>query len=94
MNRPRTKLELYGRPKGNEFVYGKEIIRPIGLFDYDTIDIFQTHKEANAAFEDWITESGELDFADGEKVWSHSRPIIGMGENGQPMIYDSWGEKK
>ena len=39
-------------------------------------------------------EYSELDFADGEKVWNYSKPIIGIGKNGQPVTIDSWGEKK
>jgi hypothetical protein len=27
-----------------------------------------------------------------EKGWVHSRPIVGIDENGQPIIIDSWGE--
>jgi hypothetical protein len=31
-------------------------------------------------------------FIDEEKGWVHSRPIVGIDENGQPIIIDSWGE--
>jgi hypothetical protein len=27
-----------------------------------------------------------------EKEWSHTRPIVGVDDNGQPITIDSWGK--
>lgn len=76
MNRHRTRLELYGQPQGNEMVYGTEIIRRLGLFEFDTIDIFPSSKEAHAAYADWMDESAEKEYMDGEKIWANAKENI------------------
>ena len=67
MGRQPTKMELYGKPQGNEMVYGKDIIRRIDTFEFRLIDRFKTNAAANMAYQDWMDEYAEYEYCDGEK---------------------------
>ena len=75
-----TLTEKYGKPVGNELVYGKDIIRRIDTFEFRLIDRFKSNKAANLAYNEWMTENR----------WNYSKPIIGW-DNG-PITIDSWGK--
>jgi len=71
----------YGKPQGNEFPYGKEILRQLGIFEFDVVGRFKSSKEAHQVYRDWIKEN----------EWNYSKPIVGW-DNG-PITIDSWGKK-
>lgn len=73
-----TKIQLYGRPQGNEFVYGKEILRQLGIFEFDVVGRFKSSKEAHQVYRDWMKEN----------EWNYAKPIVGW-DNG-PVTIDSW----
>jgi hypothetical protein len=120
-----TYNQKYGKPQGNELVYGQDIIRRIDIFEFRLIDSFKSSRSAHIAYNNWMkendwniyTEDGSqnltkyvndimsfskenlkdcFNFIRDKKPkegWSHTRPIIGQDENGQPIIYDSWRNK-
>jgi hypothetical protein len=86
-----TFTEKYGKPIGNEIVYGKDIIRRIDTFEFTLVDRFLSNKQANEAYQSWLKENDMSPSK--KKQWHYVRPITGWDENGLTFT-DSWGEKK
>ncbi len=99
--------EKYGQPQGNELVYGTDIIRR-EIYESDNpylvslhskisvIDRFMTSKDAHNAYAQWMQENNLPDKKSQHhldpKAWTYSRAILGLDENGEPIIHDSWGK--
>ena len=47
----------YGKPQGNELVFGKEIIRRTGILKYSVINRFINDKDANRIYQEWMQEN-------------------------------------
>jgi hypothetical protein len=76
--------QLLGKPQGDELVYGKEIIRRIDTFKFDVVGRFNSNKEANDVYNDWIKENQR-------NRWNYSKPITGWDAYNNPIFVDSWG---
>jgi hypothetical protein len=46
----------YGKPQGNEMVYGRLILRMIGVHRFEKVAYFDSYLEANRVFYEWIGE--------------------------------------
>ena len=104
-----THTEKYGKPQGNELVYGTDIIRR-EMYDSDNpylvslhskfslIERFKSSQDAHTAYKNWMAENNLPDnrykHHTDPKAWNYARPILGLDENGQPITVDSWGENK
>ncbi len=55
-----TYTNKYGKPQGNEMVYGKDIIRRIDIFEFNVVDRFKSSKEAHQTYKDWMKENHGL----------------------------------
>ena len=66
MNRPQTKMELYGVPQGNELVWGRLILRQTETHKFKKIAYFDNYLDANNAFHEWLEEYSEHQYCDGE----------------------------
>jgi hypothetical protein len=104
-----TLTEKYGKPQGNELVYGADIIRReicdndnpylVSLHSkFSVVDRFMSSKDAHAAYAQWMKENNLPDKKSQHhldpKAWTYSRAILGLDENGEPIINDSWGKNK
>lgn len=49
--------EKYGKPQGNEMVYGRFILRMIGPHKFKKVDYFSSLSEANKVFYEWLEEN-------------------------------------
>ena len=47
----------YGKPQGNEMIYGRLILRMIGLHRFEKVAYFDSYLEANRVFYEWIGEN-------------------------------------
>jgi hypothetical protein len=99
--------EKYGQPQGNELVYGTDIIRR-EIYESDNpylvslhskisvIDHFKSSKDAHTAYKNWMAENNLPDNKHNHhtdpKAWTYTRAILGLDENGEPIIHDSWGK--
>jgi hypothetical protein len=79
----------YGQPQGNELVYGKDIIRRVDTFVFNTIDKFKSSKDAHSAYAAWMKENN---CTSSNKQWNYMRPIVGW--DNEPVTIDSWEKKK
>lgn len=57
MNKSKTRTELYGKPEGNELVYGRLILRMIGIHRFEKVAYFDSYTEANRVFYEWLEEN-------------------------------------
>ena len=56
MKPTKSYTELYGIPQGNEMVWGRLILRMIGVHRFEKVDYFDSYSEANRVFYEWIGE--------------------------------------
>jgi len=88
-----TYTEKWGKPQGNELVYGKDIIRRTDTFEFSVIDRFISSKDAHSAYKNWMAENNLPDNKHNHhtdpKAWTYARAILGLDENGQPIFMDS-----
>ena len=88
--------QKYGKPQGNELVYGCDIIRRLDTFEFNLIERFKSSRAAHEAYRLWMSENNLPDNKSKHhldpKAWNYARPILGFDENGEPIMYDSWGE--
>jgi len=54
----KSYTEKYGKPQGNELVYGADIIRRVDTFEFHTIDRFMSSKDAQTTYAEWMKENG------------------------------------
>ena len=47
----------YGKPQGNEMVYGRLIVRMIGVHRFEKVAYFDSYLEANRIFYEWLEEN-------------------------------------
>jgi len=54
-----TKLytELYGKPQGNEIIWGRLILRVVGVYKFKKVAYFDNYFDANQAFYEWLEEN-------------------------------------
>jgi hypothetical protein len=55
-----TYTEKYGKPQGNEMVYGRLILRMIGVHRFEKVAYFDSYLEANRVFYEWIGKRNEI----------------------------------
>jgi len=83
-----TFTEKYGKPQGNELVYGADIIRRVDTFEFNLVDRFLSQKEAKKAYQEWLDEN---DMKAPKTQWNYMRPVTGWDDNGFTFM-DNWGE--
>jgi hypothetical protein len=49
--------ELYGKPQGNELIWGRLILRMIGPHKFKKVAYFDSYLEANRVFYEWLEEN-------------------------------------
>ena len=74
--------DKWGKPQGNELVYGHDIIRRLDTFEFNLIERFKSSRAAHLAYNEWMKEN----------EWNYAKPIIGW-DNG-PVTIDSWRKNK
>ena len=49
--------ELWGKPQGNELIWGRLILRMVGLHKFKKVAYFDSYSDANDAFYQWLGEN-------------------------------------
>jgi hypothetical protein len=47
----------YGKPQGNELIWGRMILRMIGIHRFEKVAYFDSYLQANEVFYEWIREN-------------------------------------
>ena len=47
----------YGKPQGNELIWGRFILRMVGPHKFRKVDYFSSLSEANKVFYEWMEEN-------------------------------------
>jgi len=53
----KTLTELYGKPQGNEMVWGRLILRMVGVHKFKKVAYFDSYLDANRVFYEWLEEN-------------------------------------
>jgi hypothetical protein len=57
MKPTKSYTELYGKPQGNELIWGRFILRMVGPHKFKKVDYFSSLSEANKVFYEWMEEN-------------------------------------
>ena len=55
MDKPYT--EKYGQPQGNELIWGRMILRMIGIHRFEKVAYFDSYLQTNEVLYEWIKEN-------------------------------------
>jgi hypothetical protein len=53
----KTYTKKYGQPQGNELIWGRLILRMIGIHRFEKVAYFDSYLEANRVFYEWLEEN-------------------------------------
>jgi hypothetical protein len=60
MNHPtaiKKYSEMWGEPEGNELIWGRLILRMVGVHKFKKVAYFDSYLDANKAFYEWLEEN-------------------------------------
>ena len=57
MKTTKSYTELYGKPQGNELIWGRLILRMVGIHKFKKVAYFDNYHDANKAFYEWLEEN-------------------------------------
>jgi len=57
MKPTKSYTELYGNPQGNELIWGRFILRMIGINRFEKVAYFDSYLETNRVFYEWLEEN-------------------------------------
>lgn len=57
MKTTKSHTELYGKPQGNELIWGRLILRMVGIHEFKKVAYFNNYADANRAFYEWMEEN-------------------------------------
>jgi hypothetical protein len=49
--------ELWGEPQGNALIWGRLILRMVGIHKFKKVAYFDSYCDANRAFYEWLEEN-------------------------------------
>jgi hypothetical protein len=49
--------KMWGRPEGNELIWGRLILRMVGVHKFKKVAYFDNYNDANRAFYEWLEEN-------------------------------------
>jgi hypothetical protein len=49
--------EIWGKPQGNELIWGRLILRMVGVHKFKKVAYFDSYEAANSAFNEWLEEN-------------------------------------
>jgi hypothetical protein len=49
--------KLWGKPQGNELIWGRLILRMVGVHTFKKVAYFDSYIDAQRAFEEWLREN-------------------------------------
>lgn len=51
---------LYGKPQGNEIVWGRLIVRVVGIHKFKKVAYFDSYLDAQSVFDQWMKENDSI----------------------------------
>jgi hypothetical protein len=60
MNHPtaiKKYSKMWGEPEGNELIWGRLILRMVGVHKFKKVAYFDSYLDANKAFYEWLEEN-------------------------------------
>lgn len=52
--------EMWGKPEGNELIWGRLILRMVGVHRFKKVAYFDNYLDAQSAFNEWLKENDSI----------------------------------
>jgi hypothetical protein len=72
---------FYGKPQGNEIVWGRLIVRVVGIHKFKKVAYFDSYLDAQSVFDQWMKENDSVANKDIEKsINSYDAGLLTLAE--------------